>query len=297
MSRGLDHIVHAVRDLDAAAEFYRRAGFTVGARNMHPWGTHNHIVQLPGFFIELLTVAEPDLLGRDSKHAELARLFGAFNRDAIARGNGLSTLILESKAIAADVSSLAGAGIGCSGELRFSRQGTRPDGATVTVGFSLGFASDATSPHAAFAVMQQHSPQAFWNAAFQSHANTAGAVLGVVLIADNPTDHHIFLSAFTGERELHSTSAGVVAHTPRGDVEIIEPVAFRDRYGVEIAAEDDGMTLAGLRIGVTDMETAAACAGKGGVALHRHLNALVIGPAAAFGATLIFEPVKAGIEG
>jgi catechol 2,3-dioxygenase-like lactoylglutathione lyase family enzyme len=84
MPRGLDHIVHAVRDLDAAAEFYRRAGFTVGARNRHPWGTHNHIVQLEGFFIEILTVAEPELLDRDTEHRELARLFGAFNRDSIA---------------------------------------------------------------------------------------------------------------------------------------------------------------------------------------------------------------------
>jgi catechol 2,3-dioxygenase-like lactoylglutathione lyase family enzyme len=32
MPHGLDHIVHAVRDLDAAAEFYSRAGFTVGTR-------------------------------------------------------------------------------------------------------------------------------------------------------------------------------------------------------------------------------------------------------------------------
>jgi catechol 2,3-dioxygenase-like lactoylglutathione lyase family enzyme len=35
MRHGLDHIVHAVRDLDAAAEFYARAGFTVVARNRH----------------------------------------------------------------------------------------------------------------------------------------------------------------------------------------------------------------------------------------------------------------------
>jgi catechol 2,3-dioxygenase-like lactoylglutathione lyase family enzyme len=49
MAGGLDHVVHAVRDLDAAAELYRRLGFTVGARNRHAWGTHNHLVQLPAF--------------------------------------------------------------------------------------------------------------------------------------------------------------------------------------------------------------------------------------------------------
>ncbi|MBZ0147420.1 MAG: VOC family protein, partial [Pseudorhodoplanes sp.] len=63
MTRGLDHIAHAVRDLDKAADFYRRIGFTVGTRNRHPWGTHNCIVQFPGFFIEILTLAEPDKLG------------------------------------------------------------------------------------------------------------------------------------------------------------------------------------------------------------------------------------------
>src|SRR4030088_274673 len=51
MSRGLDHIVHAVRDLDAAAAFYRRLGFTVGAANRPSWGPHNQVVPLPGFFI------------------------------------------------------------------------------------------------------------------------------------------------------------------------------------------------------------------------------------------------------
>ena len=292
MSRGLDHIVHAVHDLAAAADFYRRLGFIVGSRNRHPWGTHNHLVQLDGFFVELLTVAEPELLARDTAHGELTQLFGAFNRDAIARGDGFSTLILESKAIAADVSALAGAGIGCSGELRFSRAGTQADGSAVTVGFSLGFARDASSPHVAFAVMQQHNPKAFWNRKFQAHGNTARSVLGAVLVADNPTDHHIFLSAFTGERELHSTSAGIAVRTPRGDIEIIEPVAFRDRYGVAVAADGEGMTLAGLRIGVTGLETLEACAKKGGIALQSHLNAIVVGPASACGAALIFEKIE-----
>src|SRR5213082_2203088 len=92
MPGGLDHVIHAVHDLEAAADLYRRLGFTVGARNRHAWGTHNHLVQLPGFFIELLTVAEPEKLGSDGFSA----LFGTFNRIFLKDREGLSLLILES---------------------------------------------------------------------------------------------------------------------------------------------------------------------------------------------------------
>ena len=49
------------------------------------------------------------------------------------------------------------------------------------------------------------------------HPNTASAVAGVVLVADNPSDHHIFLEAFAGEREAQATSAGIGVRTPRGE--------------------------------------------------------------------------------
>src|SRR5664279_1970674 len=93
MPRGLDHIVHAVRDLDAAAELYRGLGFTVGARNRHPWGTHNYVIQFTGVLIEMLTLAETEKLGSDG----FSKLFGAYTRDFLARGEGLSLLILESR--------------------------------------------------------------------------------------------------------------------------------------------------------------------------------------------------------
>src|SRR5512144_98509 len=146
MPRGLDHIVHAVRDLDAAADLYRRLGFTVGARNRHPWGTHNHIVQFPGFFIELLTLAEPDKLGSDG----FSTLFGAYNRDFILSGEGLSVLILESKDAHADESDFRAAGILTAPTMRFEREGKRPDGAPVKVAFSLTFTNDKGSPDIRF---------------------------------------------------------------------------------------------------------------------------------------------------
>lgn len=60
MSRGIDHVIHLVRDLDAAGGFYEKLGFVVGGRNKHPFGTHNRVVQLDGSYIELLEVAEPE---------------------------------------------------------------------------------------------------------------------------------------------------------------------------------------------------------------------------------------------
>ena len=214
MPRGLDHIVHAVRNLEAAAERYRRLGFTVGARNRHPWGTHNHIVQFPGFFIEILTVAEPEKLGDDG----FSKMFGGFNRRFLESYEGFSLLILESKDAVADERVFAGSKISASPVMRFERDGRQPDGSSVKVAFSLAFGQDPLATAIGFAVCEQHHPEHFWNERFQEHANGVTRVAGAVMVAENPSDHHIFLSALTGERDLHSTSTGITVTTPRGEI-------------------------------------------------------------------------------
>src|ERR1700732_1173085 len=250
MPHGLDHIVHAVRDLDAAADFYGRAGFTVGVRNRHPWGTHNRIVQLKNCFIEILEVTE---LEKIAPHGVHSFSFGAFNRDFLASREGFSMLFLNSTNATDDARAFDAAGIGGFGGFYFTREGNRPDGSAVRLAFSLAFAVDAASPDVRFAACQHHFPESFWNPAFQTHANGARAVTGAVLVAENPTDHHIFLKAFTGVSDLHSSSMGVKARTENGDVEIIEPVSFRDQFGVSPEVNGDGMTLNALRFEVADI--------------------------------------------
>jgi Glyoxalase-like domain len=56
MTRAIDHLVVASREPDAQAALYRRLGFQVGARNRHPWGTENHIVQFENSFLELISL-------------------------------------------------------------------------------------------------------------------------------------------------------------------------------------------------------------------------------------------------
>jgi len=285
MARGLDHVVHAVRDLDAAAELYRRMGFTVGARNRHPWGTHNAIVQLPGFFIELLTVAEPDKLGRDG----FSKLFGAYNRDFLARGEGFSLLILESKDAAADKSAFSAAGIAASDVLRFEREATRPDGATVKVAFSLAFAENKAAPDIHFATCQQHFPQNFWNPAFQNHANGAQAIAGVVMVAGKPADHRDFLASYSAAVDLHASANAVVAKTPRGEIAILDPMAFRGSYGAASPPVMGGARLAALRLAVADIEAADDLLRAAHIATTGKGSRLVVDAAAAMGAIIVFE--------
>src|SRR4051794_37108859 len=176
MARGLDHIVHAVRDVDAAAALYRRLGFTVGVRNVHPWGTQNHIVQLPGFFLELLSVVEPEKLGSDG----FSEQFGTFNQRFLARQEGLSFLMLESEHLAADAAEIRAVGFATTDVLTFERDAAGANGATTRVGFSLAFTRDPLAPEIGFAVSQSLNPVQFWNPALQQHANGANDIGGAI---------------------------------------------------------------------------------------------------------------------
>ena len=243
MPRGLDHIVHAVRDLDAAAAAYRELGFTVGARNKHPWGTHNHIVQFPGFFIELLTLGEPDKLTGDG----FSENFGVYNRDFAARHDGLSMMVLESKGSGGDVSAFRAAGIAGSDSMRFEREGKRPDGTPVHVAFSLAFAHDKAAPDLRFFTCQQHYPENFWNPAFQTHANGATGIAAAVVVANEPARHRNFLLAYTGASDAVAQGEGYSIALPRGAIEVMTAAAYTGRYGLAAPDTGNGPRLAAMR--------------------------------------------------
>ena len=291
MARGIDHIVHAVRDLDAAAALYRSLGFQVGARNTHPpaWGTQNHVVQLQDCFVELLTVAEPSGI---TPHGLRFFSFGAHNRDALARGEGLSMLVLEGKDTAAEAHAFREAGIGDFDTFDFEREGRRPDGTAIKVAFSLAFARDPQAQDVGFFTCRQHFLENFWNAAFQLHPNTAIRVAGVVLVAAKPSDHRRFLTAFTGVGEAAVSSDGMNLPTPRGDIDVMAAASFERRFGVKAPDTGRGAQLAALRIAVTNWDMANTVLRESGLHLHENLGKLIVGPESAMGTTLVFEPLR-----
>ena len=288
MARGLDHVVHAVRDLDAAAAFYARLGFQVGARNRHSraWGTQNHIVQLPGTFVELLGIADPSGIVPPTKRQFS---FGAFNRDFLARQEGLSMLVLEGRG-AADADAFCVSGIGDFELFNFEREAKRPDGAPTKVAFTLAFAADPAMPAIGFFTCWHRHPKNFWNPAFQVHTNTAATVAGVALVASEPAHHRAFLSAFVAESNWQESPAGIKAKTPRGEIAVVTPRAFAEQFAVPPPDMGQGARLAALRFSVNDFDAAAARLHDAMPAARLHRGRIVIGPDEAMGAVLAFEP-------
>lgn len=274
--RRIDHLVVAVRDLDGAADLYRRLGFQVGARNRHPWGTENRIVQFRSSFIELITTGDdPALI---PPHGDGVFSFGAFVRDSLARREGFPLLVLDSDDARGDAAAFAAAGIGAFEPFFFERKGIRPDGTPTHVAFTLAFAADPLAPEAGYFVCQQHFPENFWNPAFQIHANGGEDISVVTLTAARPQAHAAFLATF-GQSTADIAADGTVSIPLRGG-----------RIVASAIGADDTPLLTGFTVRVPALEATAALLRDAGVPFTETAAGLVISPDTAFGTTIVFEP-------
>ncbi len=285
MSRPIDHLVLAVRDLDAARATFQRLGFTLTPVARHPFGTANSLAQFGGSFLELLAVAEPGAIpAGDGTHFS----FGAFNRDFLEGGEGVSMLVLKSDDAAADRADFDAHDLRVYEPFGFERIATGPDGAERKVAFSLTFTSDSRLKRAGFFTCQHHYPENFWKAEYQRHANGALAIASAVMVTRDPADFHEFLTHFTGMHEITATSFGISFDLGGGGrVEVMSPEGFRAFFG-ETAAADPRCFL-GWRVRVADLGAVAALLNENRVPFKALAGALVVPSEAAHGAALAFE--------
>jgi hypothetical protein len=83
------------------------------------------------------------------------------------------------------------------------------------------------------------------------HPNGVLGLRAVAALADGPADHAEYLSAFTGQREMLATSAGLEIRLDGGTrLDVLSAPAFAFRFGVAPIA--DGFRIAGLIFAVKD---------------------------------------------
>ncbi|TPE45674.1 VOC family protein [Amaricoccus solimangrovi] len=275
--RRIDHLVHAVDDLDGAADLYRRLGFQVGARNRHPWGTENRLVQFGSSFIELITVGDGAEI---APHAPGSFSFGAFVRDYLRERQGLAMLVLDSADARADAARFAAAGIGDFDPFFFEREGRRPDGSATRVAFTLAFAADPGLPAAGFFVCQQHFPESFWNPAFQRHPNGATDIRAVTIAAGDPPAHAGFLAAFTGSPARRAVDG------------LNAPLRGGGHIDVERTGDAEGIVA--FATGVPDLAAQAEILAGAGILFEASGDRVTVHAAEALGAGIAFRAGAGG---
>jgi len=290
MSRGIDHLVLAVRDLDMAATEYERLGFTLTPRAQHPFGTGNRLAQFDHDFLELLSVTRPEDI---SDHQDGAISFGAFNRDYLNAREGMSMIALKSNSWEEDRKTFADAGLSLSAPFEFSRLARQPDGSDVTVGFKLTFVPDPTTPEAIFFTCDhQHAPEYFYKPAFQKHENGAVAIDEVMMVANDPSKSEGYFSRLYGAENVQNLDGQLIVQGKGSRFVIMTPGDFSTLYpGSDPITFTGDMVFAGYRVLVDDLATTRFVLEKNGVKFTGQSGSLWL---PAFGTILEFSAQSKG---
>lgn len=173
---GIDHVVVTVRDLDEAAETWRRLGFVLSPRGTHSahLGSANHTIMLDPDYIELLTVVTPTDHNRKS-------------RDFLARREGIDRLAFTATDAEAGAAALKARGIAATGPLDFGRPVELPREGTAEARFRT-VQWPATERPAGIGIFacQHLTRDVVWIPELMKHPNTATRLERVEILAADP---------------------------------------------------------------------------------------------------------------
>jgi len=209
--RTIDHVVHAVDDLEAAAGAYRDLGFVVTPRADHPFGTSNRLVVLSDSYVEIVAVTAPEHLPATGFAARVAAHLSV-------RGPGVSHVVLSSRNPDVDLASL---GDLATGEVfSFSRPAPQLEGPAITAAFDCVLI-DAPADLGMF-LCHHRVPQAVWNRTTTNHPNRATAISGLDLPVEPDSLRILAKLAGTASNSvrLGPTTVGVGPAAIRFDVAV-----------------------------------------------------------------------------
>jgi catechol 2,3-dioxygenase-like lactoylglutathione lyase family enzyme len=273
MQRSVDHLVLCVNDLDAACEAYRKLGFTVTPKAVHPFGTGNALVQLEGMYLELLAVLDPEKIEPDGLENPFS--FAVYNRDFLRMHDGMSMLAFQSDNASIDREVYLKAGAASPDVFNFQRKGTDPDGNEVDLAFSLAFVNHPLLRHAVCFSCQHHHPaENFYFPLYQDHANTAIAI------------DRVYLTHWAAEVvEEYFTDIGAADL-----IEVMHQDELIEKFGLKNPRlPEDGF--AGFHLLVEDIGAIRDAALSAG-AVERN-GELILPPSSNFGAMMVIGTKKA----
>jgi catechol 2,3-dioxygenase-like lactoylglutathione lyase family enzyme len=273
---GIDHAVVMVRDLDKAAETWRRLGFTISPRGTHSahMGTGNYTMMLDPDYIELLGVLTP------TEHNAPARAM-------LEKREGIERVAFTAIDSAAGADEIRAKGFAPIGPTDFERPVTMPNGTLSAAKFRTFQWPVAEAPAGMRIFACQHKTrETVWIPELMRHANGAKRLKQVLLVAPDPATEAAHLSKLI-DREARREADGAIAVPSAGDR---ADFVFATRE--QLAARYPGVSLAGLAergaaglVLAADLSATEKALGASGA--HSG-QAICVPPAAANGTLLAF---------
>ena len=208
---GIDHIIVAVRDLEAARQGWARLGFTLTPRGRHiGQGTANYCIMFGCDYLELLGFVERD------EHAHRLETF-------LARREGpMSVAFAPEQNTEATAAALTARGLHPSAPRALGRALELPEGA-VTPRFSLlNLPQDETSALDCF-ICGHLTPELVRRPDWLAHPNGVNGIAAVHLVADDPAALAPAYRRLFGDARVTATARGLEVDTGRNHLIFTRP--------------------------------------------------------------------------
>ncbi len=275
---GIDHAVVMVKDLDAAAENYRRLGFTVSPRGTHSahMGSGNYTIMFDPDYMELLGVLTP------TEHNAPARAY------LEKHGEGIERIAFTAVDSTAGAEEIRVRGFPPIGPTDFERPVTLPNGTVSAAKFRTFQWPTAEAPGGVRIFACQHKTrETVWIPELMTHANAAKRLKQVLIASPEPAKDAAHLSRLI-DREPRAEADGAVSvpsGEKRADFVFLTLEQLGKRYpGVALAGlgERGGAALVLVSGDLAKTEKALGAAGT------RSGAAICVPPARANGTLLAF---------
>ncbi|CCE03296.1 VOC family protein [Bradyrhizobium sp. STM 3809] len=275
---GIDHAVVVVKELDAAAETWKRLGFTLSPRGTHSakMGSGNYTIMLDPDYIELLGIlAETD-------HNVPTRNFLA------QRGEGIERIAFTAIDSAAGAEEIRAKGFEPIGPIDFERPVPLPDGTLSAAKFRVFQWPVVEAPGGLRIFACQHKTrETVWIPVLMSHANAAKQLKQALIVTPDPAKDAAHLSRLI-DRDGRSETDGAVtvpSGGDRADFVFLTRDQLAARYpGVSLAGVPErggaGLVLASHDLAETEKVLGSAAIRSG--------SSIVVPPASATGTLLAF---------
>ena len=231
MSRSIDHLVWAVKDLAAGRHFMEQLGFQSAPLGVHPFGTGNHNVFFDQSFLEVLSVLDAKkIIPADAANAFS---FSDFNATYLQKREGISMMVVNTPDARKDEVTLKKAGWQTYPSFHFSRPNVLPDGQTVEVAFTSTFCTHPLLPDLAFFVCQHHHPQYIWHEQYRQHQNQIKGIAEVHLVCESPSLVLPLFQALFDCQQISKQEGRLSLHTGKEIIHLVKMETFRDTHVIE----------------------------------------------------------------